>query len=183
LVKKSATMSPLGQYLTLNSSLAMQSDMKKYWMSMCLVLHPLEALQFFACSLVLWLSWNTTLLHTSNPCAPRKLQVQMTSGIPSSTPTNSTSVELLVLRCCFQEGEYMDPFPSDMIPLVWLHMSRCTVNDASIHHLMAMTSSVSSVRRRSFNPWRYQIHCLSFFQSSSSGRLCHLSCEEQDHSL
>jgi hypothetical protein len=36
------------------------------------------------------------------------------------------------------------------------------VNDASIHHLIAMPSSISSVRKRSFDLWRYQIHCLSF---------------------
>jgi hypothetical protein len=80
-----------------------------------------------------------------------KLQVQMTSGNPSSILTNFASVEVLVLRHYLQESEYTDPFPGEMVTLVWLLMFGCTVNDASIHHLIAMPSSISSVRKRSFD--------------------------------
>jgi hypothetical protein len=146
LLKKSATMSPVGQYSTLNSPLVILSKTKKCRMSMCHVLRPLEALPFFANRMALWLSWKTALSHTLNTCASRKLQVQMTSGIPSSTPTSSASVELLVLRHCFQDIEYTDLFLSDIVPPVWLLMSGCTANDASIHHLMAIPSSILRVK-------------------------------------
>ena len=64
LVKKSAIISPVGQYSTDISLALIRSVTKKYRMLMCRVRLLLDALPLFSNNIALWLSWYTTNSRT-----------------------------------------------------------------------------------------------------------------------
>ena len=162
LVKKSPSISPVQQYSMLTSLDSIQSVTKKYCILMCCMCLLLDCFPFFSRSIMLWLSWNTSLSDTVYPCASRKFQVHRTCGITSSMATSSTSVELFVLSFCHVKVTNATPLPSDMTPPVWLLMSLCTANAPSTHHLMQPLSSALWISGRCFIPCRYFIVHVSF---------------------
>ena len=93
-VKKSATISSVGQYTTVALPCLMLSVTKKYFILMCLVFFPNNRLPLFSRSIALWLSWKITLSVTKYPCAWIKFQTHRIMPRASFTPTNSDSVEL-----------------------------------------------------------------------------------------
>ena len=96
-------------------------------------------------------------------------QFHNTMCIISSIPTSSDYVELRVLSLCFDDVEYRCPLPRLMVPPVWPWQSLCTPYDASIHHLMIMVPSASSVSGNHVFALRYLMVWCNFLQSSLSG--------------
>jgi hypothetical protein len=82
-------------------------------MLMCFVRLLLEAFPFLSKIIELLLSWNKTLYLTPYPYAFIKYLFQQMSGMKSSAPTISVSVELRVLSFCFVELTIGNPRPSD----------------------------------------------------------------------
>jgi hypothetical protein len=110
-------MSPVGQYYsTLNCPLVILSKMKKYQMSMCCVLCPLEALSFFASRMhgtLIVLKDNVVMylesLRFQKIASPDD---QWHSVIHSDQFCFSRALSIEAL---FWDIEYMDPFLSDMV--------------------------------------------------------------------
>ena len=91
--------------------------------------------------------------------------VHTTFAILSSTPTNSDSVELRAFTFCFVELLQIAPFPSVKVEPVWLFISACTANAASIYHVSVWKSSASKVSRSSIVANRNPRSFNNFFQS------------------
>ena len=157
LAKKSPIMSSVGQYLIMICPNLTQSDTKKYLMFMCRVRFPLDARPLFSRSIELWLSWCRINGLRGYPCSWRKYRVHRTAGILSFTPTTSASVELVVFIFCLLDAPFIIPRPNVMYATVWLRISLCTVNAASMNHSFWSSLSASIVRRRNLVFLRYLI--------------------------
>ena len=92
----------------------------------------------------------------------------------SSTPTNSTSVELLVFTPCVFEPEMDDQFPRVRNYHVWLFMSVCTTSEESILHTKFPDSSYPSISGMCMVALMYRTSLLSFPQSLVFGVLTRL---------
>ena len=101
LVKKSASMFSLGQYVTLTSPFCILSVKKKYLTLRCHVLFPLDNLPFSDNRILLLLSWYIVVVDTWIPCAARKCLVHSICPIATSITTSSASVELFCIQLLF----------------------------------------------------------------------------------
>ena len=134
LVKKSPIMSSVGQYLIMIFPRLTQSETKNYLMFMCRVRFPLDARPLFSISIELWLSWCRIDGLRGYPCSWWKYRVHRTVGILSCTPTTSASVELVVFIFCLLDAPFIILRPNVMYDPVWLSISSCTANAASMNH-------------------------------------------------
>jgi hypothetical protein len=144
-VKWSASISPVGQCHIEMSLFATQSLMNNYRTLMCFVRLLLDCFPFFSSNMVLRLSWARMLSSIPKPCALIKYGVHITCGMASSAPTNSHSVELLVLIFCFFDIPMIEPFPNDIVAPVCPRQSSCVAKDASTHHLMMFNLSARRI--------------------------------------
>ena len=131
LLKKSATLFSVGQYITLIFPLLTWSLIKKYLISMCLEYSVHEFRPFLSIQIALWLSWNKTFSFILYPWLFMKFTIHMWYGKYSVTATSSASVELFVLSFCLDDFEWMIPTLNDIVPPVWLCLFMCVANAAS----------------------------------------------------
>ena len=136
---------------------------------MCFVLLLLEAFLFFSKIMELLFSWCRRLSLTLYPCTAMKYQVQQMSGMKSSTPTISISVEIFVLIFCFVEITIGNPRPKDKSPPEWPRIIGWTTNDASTQHFKIPLTLALRFSESLRVPLRYFIRCTNLAQSSYSG--------------
>ena len=159
-MKKSPSMSCVGQKDTWTSLFLILSVTKKYLSSRCLLRLLLDPFPFSSSSIVLLLSWYILVALSLMPCPFRKFRVHRICPIESSIATNSASVQLFVFSFCLHDVEYAATFPSDMTILRWLCISGCTAYELSTNQFGCSPSSSVSVR--SLEVCRYCITLVSF---------------------
>ena len=98
-----------------------------------------------------------------------KYLTHRTKYIASFTPTTLDSVEIFAFIFYFVLIEIRHPLPMEIVDPVWLRMFGWTAQDASMHQLITLLLSASSVSLSSLVSWRNLRYLPSFFQSSSSG--------------
>ena len=109
---------------------------------MCLVLLLLDFRLFLSSWIALILScsivtsdlkgFNEEFTLIDLTCDSKKCFIHMTYVTVSSTPTRSTSVELLVLIFCFDDKDNTLPCLNVRHAPVWLSQSGCNTNNASM---------------------------------------------------
>ena len=72
---------------------------------------------------------------------------------------------------CFIDVEMKDPFPSEVVPPVWLLVLGWTPKEPSTHHLTIFVESALKIRGGVSVARKYLIKCASLVQSSSSGKI------------
>jgi hypothetical protein len=103
------------------------------------------------------------------PWASMKYWVQQITGMKSSAPTISDSVELQVLSFCLVDLTMGNPLTKDSPPPLCPHMLGWTVNAASTHHFKMPVPLALRISGSVHLPLRYFIRWISLFQSSLSG--------------
>ena len=106
---------------------------------------------------------------TGKPCHARNLFVHRTFAILSSTAITSDSVELRELTFCLLEPLVRAPLPMVKTAPVWLFMSACTANAASMYQVKVLVSLASKVKTSSIVPFKKLITRSSLIQSPSLG--------------
>ena len=101
---------------------------------MCFVIFLPDAFQLFSKIIELLLSWCRQLSLTLYPFSVMKYWVQKISGMKSSTPTISVSVEIFVLIFYFVELTIGNPRPKDNPPPECSRILGWTANNSSTHH-------------------------------------------------
>jgi hypothetical protein len=109
------------------------------------------------------------LCFTLKPWYSMNRLAHITLWISSSTPTISDSVELREFTRCLRESDTSAPLPMVNTAPVWLFMSMCTANAASMYHDSVCLSSASNCRTSSMVPFRNHNVFNSFLQSPSFG--------------
>ena len=87
---------------------------------------------------------------------------QLTSGMASYTPYSLASVELFATSPCVQDPDIKTPFPIVTEYPVWLFMSICTANAASILQIRDPESFRPIIRGSAIDSQRYLITLVSF---------------------
>ena len=129
LVKKSAYISPIGQYFRDKSQFSIRYFIKKYHNQMCFVCFVLVSSPFFSMSIALMLSWRNSIFSASYPCPSIKYLGHRCCGTASSDPTISASVDLLQFIFCFRYRSIIDPGPMDITAPVCSLQSGFTAKD------------------------------------------------------
>ena len=101
-MRKSASMSCMGQNATFTWPFLIWSVTKTYLKSRWWILLLLEVLPFSASRIVLLLSWYRVVMVTNSPCTATKWCVYNNCPMALSIATNSVSVELFVFSFCLQ---------------------------------------------------------------------------------
>ena len=162
LVKKSAYISPVGQYFRYKSLFSIQYFIKKYRTRMFFVRFLLESFPLFSMSIALMLSWWKSSFSTAYPCPSMKYLNHSHCGKASSALTMLASFELLPFIFCFYDSSITDPDIMDIITLVLPLQYGCAVKDASTHHLMTFRMSDLSTSGRCRVPLMYMITLTRF---------------------
>ena len=142
-------------------------------MLICQVLSVLDLLPFAIRQMLLVLSCCNT-----NGCAPSFSIIDLagklvtccsinsfthiTKFMVSSTPIISATVELVELTFCLFESENTAPLPNVSIAPVWLRISLCTANDASMHQRNVPDASHPIIKGKCTVLRRYRITLASF---------------------
>ena len=96
----------------------------------------------------------------------RKLLVHKCFDKTSFGDTNSTSVELFVLRFCFIKLFWITTLPMVNTPPLWIFISKCTAKSASTYQSSMVILLILNFRLSFREAWRYLISLNNLFQLS-----------------
>ena len=171
LVKKSAYIFPVGQYLSDKSLFSIGSLIKENLTQMCCVCFVLNSFRFFSVIISLILSWWNSRSSTAYPCLSMNYLDYSNCGKALSDTTLLDSVELLPFIFWFFNSSVIDPNPMDIIGPVFPLQSGCAAKGALTHHLMTLRMSALSNIGRCRVILMYVSTLTRFPHSSFSGYL------------
>ena len=136
---------------------------------MWFVIELMDVFPLFSNNIAILLSWYIILSAILYLCDSRKYFVHRICGMSSPAPTTLLSVELRVLIFFFFNMLMIEPWPIDIVALVWTFTSLWAVNDAPTHHLTTFIKSILNISFIWIFLSRYTSTWTSFPQQSSSG--------------